>query len=104
MAGIFVNVFREDYADNGYWTIQTFTALLIWLRFLIKMRIFPAYGFLIRMVVACIYRMIPFLIVFLIGVFAFADAFKSIDFILALDGKIDAIEYAEDADTYERYF
>ena len=56
------------------------------------------------MVVACIVRMIPFLVIFLVGVFAFADAYKSIYFILTLNGKIEPAELLEDPDTYDLYF
>ena len=104
LLGIFSNVIRDDYTQTGFWTVQTYTALAIWLRFLIKMRIFAAYSFLIRMVVACIVRMIPFLVIFLVGVFAFADAYKSIYFILTLNGKIEPAELLEDPDTYDLYF
>ena len=44
-----------------------------------------------------------FAVVLTIGIFAFADAFQSIDIKLVLKGGIDARELPEDADLYEKY-
>ena len=45
-----------------------------------------------------------FLVVLFIGVLGFADAFKSIEMIMIITGKIEATEVAEDAGLYEKYF
>ena len=44
------------------------------------------------MVTACVKVMIPFMVVLFIGVFAFADAFESIDQVLRIRGDIETPE------------
>ena len=48
--------------------------------------------------------MIPFMVVLFIGVFAFADAFESIDQVLRIRGDIETPEQDPDASEYEKYF
>ena len=55
------------------------------------------------MIIACLVDMTIFMIVFFIGVFAFADALKSVDQVLVINGSIEAEEIPEDATTYEKY-
>ena len=44
-----------------------------------------------------------FAVILIIGIFAFADAFQSIDYILQLRGEIDIREIPENANFYEKY-
>jgi len=101
---LFFNIFSKDYYNTQFWSIQTWIAIFIWYRFLIKLRIFPAFGWLVRMFIACIWDMRIFMAILVVGVFAFADAFFSIDKILELKGLIEAAEIPEDQTTYEKYW
>ena len=58
-----------------------------------------------RMITECIKDMFVFLIVLIIGVLAFTDAFRSIEHILFLNGEeIERHDYNKDgAEFYERY-
>ena len=56
------------------------------------------------MIIACIIDMTTFMIVLFIGVFAFADAFVSIDKVLEIKGLIEPAEFPLDATTYEKYW
>lgn len=55
------------------------------------------------MIIACLVDMTIFMIVFFIGVFAFADALISVDQVLVLNGSIEAAEIPENASNYEKY-
>ena len=47
--------------------------------------------------------MLTFLVVLLIGVIAFADAFESIERIMIINGKMDPPEVDPDASYYQKY-
>ena len=83
--------------------MQTWAALFLWFRFLLKLRIINKFSWLIRMIMACIYDMLTFMIVLIIGVFAFADAFLSIDEIMMINGDVERGEDNPDATMYEKY-
>ena len=55
------------------------------------------------MIMACIYDMLTFMIVLIIGVFAFADAFLSIDEIMFINGDRERGEENPNATMYEKY-
>ena len=59
-------------------TMNAFTALTMWLKFLYFLRIFKATGYLIRMIVDVIYDMRVFFLVLMIVIVAFADSFFSL--------------------------
>ena len=47
--------------------------------------------------------MLTFLVVLLIGVIAFADAFESIERIMIINGKMEAPEIDPDSNFYQKY-
>ena len=100
---ILYNIANRDVTTESFWTIQTWAALFLWFRFLLKMRIISKFSWLIRMIIACIADMMTFMVVLIIGVFAFADAFLSIDKIIELKGDIEPESMPEDATFYEKY-
>lgn len=53
-------------------------SFMIWLKVLYFMRIFKQFSYLIRMIIKVIEDMIPFLVVLLFAMVAFADAFYAI--------------------------
>ena len=75
----------------------------MWLRFLLYLHSFSRFGWYVRMVSSTLKGMVMFLIVFFIGVFAFADAFYSIESVMLLMGKIEAPDLQENASDYEKY-
>ena len=56
------------------------------------------------MIVECIIDMASFMIVYVIGVIAFADAFLSIEYILTLEGLIQPIPFDSESSSYNKYF
>ena len=52
------------------------------------------------MIVECIIDMSAFLIVYTIGVIAFADAFLSIEYILTLEGLITPVPFDAESSSY----
>ena len=104
---IIVNVFNKHGSDSGgtnfFWTIQSWTAIFIWFRFLLYLRTTNKYSWIIRMISECFNDMITFLLVFFIGILAFADAFLSVEVILVNDQIISPIIVPEDASFYEKY-
>lgn len=101
---ILVNTVDQDIESERFWSIQTWTALFIWFRFLLKIRIFKQFSWLIRMIIACIQDMFTFMIVLIIGVLAFADALYSINKVLELNGSIQVEPVPNDATFYEKYW
>ena len=101
---ILTNVFSEDREESSFWTIQTWAALAIWFRFLLYLRTISKFSWLIRMIVYCVLDMLTFLVVFTIGVIAFADAFLSIEQIMVLEGKMEpTTPFNPDGSDYEKY-
>ena len=96
------NVFNEDHESEGFWTIQTWAALSIWFRALLYLRTVSTYSWLIRMIVECVLDMSTFLVVFTIGVIAFADAFLSIDQIMILNGQLE-YEFNPEGSFYDKF-
>lgn len=94
----------QDLDHGDFWEIQTWLALFIWFRMLIKMRVIGSFSYLIRMIIGCAISMGTFMIVLIVGVFAFADAFTSINKVLELNGKIPAPVFADDVSEYGRYW
>ena len=47
--------------------------------------------------------MIVFLIIFILGVFAFADTFRAIERSLIADGRLEPPEFDDDANMYQKY-
>jgi hypothetical protein len=59
-------------------SIKAIVSFFMWAKFLYFFRIFKETGYLIRMILTVMYDMRHFLLVLLIGIFAFADSFLSI--------------------------
>ena len=95
---------NRDVEQPSFWTVQAWAALATWFRFLLYLRSLDMFSWLIRMIVECIADMMVFLTVLLIGVFAFADAFQSIEQILVIEGFLDAKPFDNEADLFEKYF
>ena len=86
--------------STTFWTIQTWGALAIWFRFLLYMRTVETFSWLITLIVASVVDMVTFIVVLVIGVIAFADAFLSIESVLVLQEKISTPDYDPNADFY----
>ena len=84
------NVARSAAAtrETGFWTVQTWAALFVWFRFMLYLRTVTVFSWIVRMIQECVKDMLTFLVVLLIGVIAFADAFESIERILYLTGAL----------------
>ena len=82
------NVASTDTQETGFWTVQTWAALFVWFRFMLYLRTVTVFSWIVRMIQECVKDMLTFLVVLLIGVIAFADAFESIERILYLTGAI----------------
>ena len=52
---------------------------MLFLRLVMYLRVFERFGWLIHLIVSCLADMNTFLVVLVIGIFAFGDAFMSID-------------------------
>ena len=86
---ILKNAFNtENRTEPYFWTIQTWAALAIWFRALLYLRTINSFSWLIRMITECFKDMITFLLVFFIGVIAFADAFLSIETVLGITNRL----------------
>ena len=83
-ATILLNVYSTGSLDESwFWTVQTWAALTIWMRFLLYLRAISLnYGYMVRMITGAVYGMVPFLMIFFFGICAFADAFESISSVL----------------------
>ena len=101
---ILYNTINQDLDQPSFWTIQAWSALMLFLRFALYLRVFEGFGWLIHLVVNSLISMTVFMVVLIIGIFAFADAFMSIDRKLELQGRIDPVELSENASNYEKYW
>ena len=88
---------------TDFWTIQTWAALAIWFRFLLYLRTVSVFNWLVTLIVASVVDMVTFIVVLIIGIMAFADAFLSIENVLVLQEKIEADAFNANADTYDLY-
>ena len=79
------NISSEDTESSKFWTVQTWLALSIWLRFLLYLRTLNMFSYMIRMIIACLQDSTTFIVVLIIGVLAFADSFKSIEKALEIE-------------------
>ena len=68
------NIGSEDTESSKFWTVQTWLALSIWLRFLLYLRTLNMFSYMIRMIIACLQDSTTFIVVLIIGVLAFADS------------------------------
>ena len=102
---ILKNAFNTENRTEAYfWTIQTWAALSIWFRALLYLRTISTFSWLIRMITECFKDMLSFLLVFFIGVIAFADAFLSIETVLGITDVLPPlVPFDENASTYEKY-
>jgi len=101
---LLVNIFRQNTDEVGFWRVQSWTTLLVWLRFAIFLRTVPRFNWLMRMIRESFRDMLVFLVVFFFAVFAFADAFMSIERILVIRKAIERTEFNTEDNIYEKYF
>ena len=71
-------VFDDRGAPTLEGCMQATMSLILWLKFLYFLRIFKTTGYLIRIIVEVIIDMRNFLLIMLLTIIAFADAFRSI--------------------------
>lgn len=100
---IFVNTAYQSIEEEYFWTIQSWTALTLWVRFALYLRSYSMFGWYVRMIVQTVLDMKMFLMVLIIGVLAFADAFKSVQQTQILRGDIDARVLPTHASNYDKY-
>ena len=93
---ILINIIDHKIEEASFWAVQSWSALTIWLRFFLYLRSVPLFSWLVRMIIACIRDMLTFMVVLIIGVFAFADAFQSLEKILVIEGLADEKEWPEE--------
>ena len=76
---IFLN--SEDYpaAQAYYWEVLAWTSFFLWYRFLLMLRSVRWMSPAISMVLACLKEIWPYFVILMVGVFAFTDAFQSMD-------------------------
>ena len=104
-ATILINIYSTDsYENEEFWTLQTWAALTIWMRFLLYLRAVSLnYGYMVRMITGAVSGMVPFLMIFFFGICAFADAFESINSVLFLQGNITLPGADAEASFYKKY-
>ena len=105
-ATILINIYSTGSLTNEwFWTLQTWAALTIWMRFLLYLRAVSLnYGYMVRMIIGAVSGMVPFLMIFFFGICAFADAFESINSVLHLQGNITLPAADAEASFYDKYF
>ena len=65
--------------SEAFWQLQAFAGLALWCRFILFLRVFDGTSFLIHMIVEVIKALAPFLVVLLLSILAFTDAFYSMN-------------------------
>ena len=97
---ILYNTVYQDLNEPSFWQIQSWSALLLFLRFAMQLRVFKGIGWLVSLIIESIREMAFFFLVLMIGIFAFADAFLSIDRKLELQGLIPERDLTYHATNY----
>ena len=98
------NLWVKETQTTSFWTVQTYAAIAIWIRFLQYLSTTDSFSWMIRLINLSFTDMQYFLVVLFIGVLGFADAFKSIEMIMIIKGTAEAAEVAENAGLYDKYF
>ena len=75
---IFAHVKGKDNLNEGFWVLNGFASLFIWMRLVSYLQVNERLSFIIGMIYQCFTEMAEFLIILMIGVFAFTDGFKNI--------------------------
>ena len=73
-----VTTYYDFTRDWSFWYYQSASAIIIWTRFIFFLRSSESIAYLVRMLLEVVKDMIPFMMVLLLSVFGFADAFLSI--------------------------
>ena len=63
---------------SAYWELLAWTSFVIWFKFLLMLRHVGWLSPVISMVMLSFQKMCSYIVVLLVGIFAFTDAFKSI--------------------------
>ena len=103
---IMINVYNtgpDALSSTYFWTIQSWAAICIWVRFILFLGTLDKFAVLTRLIIQSFSDMGPFLVIFFLGVFAFADAFLSVDKIMFMNGKKEQALVGNDADIYDLY-
>ena len=78
---ILIIVFCDHFGGFGIDTdrsIQAIATFFMWMKFLYFLRIFKSTGYLIQMIIEVVYDMRVFMVILLVTIVAFSDAFLSI--------------------------
>ena len=75
----------ESGEEYPFWVLQAFGGLLLWIKFLLFLRVFEYTGHLIHMILEVVREMVPFIIVLFVSVAGFTESFHSLDKSLAED-------------------
>ena len=78
------NAFNVDRKSVVFWRIHTWLAVLIWWRFVLYLRTFERFSWMVRLVQQSLDDMKYFMLVFVFIVLSFADSFLTIKSLLAL--------------------
>ena len=84
---LYFNVIRILFmgeADVLFWRVQSWSSLFLWFSFCLFLKSFDQYSYLVRMIQEVVKDAMPFVVIFIIGVLAFADSFSSLSELLAL--------------------
>ena len=79
-----------------YWELLAWTSFCLWFRFLLMLRSVERMSPAVSMVLKSLDQIIPYLVVVFIGVFAFSDAFQSIEQISCIRAARDISSESDD--------
>ena len=94
-----------DNLNEFFWILNSWAALLVWWRMIFYLQSNSRMSFIISMVLISFVKMIEFIILLTIGVFMFADAIKSLRYILYDEKKMElAVTKVDDPDGFYETF
>ena len=106
---VLVCLYKQNVADESFWRLIGWTALLVWIRFGMLLRTIRSLSWMLTLMSESVFSMLQFLLVLIIGIVAFADAFGAIDRILMIQGHVPMLEHVIEGDerpffdTYLKY-
>ena len=101
---VLVSILKSgDLHEVAFWRLLSWTAMLVWLRFAQWMRSSSTLSWMLTLIMESVSTMLQFMLVLICGIFAFADAFRAIERVLMIQGKVEARVTSPDMSVFDTY-
>ena len=85
----------EKISDPDFWKVEAWVAFAVWFRFLFSyMREVKQFSWIVGLIIFCAYSTIHFMVIYVLGITAFADIFNAFNQSMKLEKSKD-LKYDE---------